>query len=133
MDGAMELRETGNVPHVRTCGGRASGEGEESCTKLLGACVRAAEAAVAASGDDPDLAHTLAELRLLCAATREAIALKARTSRELRLICAAICHLCAEQCSARPEAWAQRLARLCGRCAHACRQVVALPPPRVAA
>lgn len=128
MDGAMELRETGDVPHAR-----AGGEGEDSCTELLGACVGAAEAAAAACGDDPELSHTLAELRLLCSATREAIALRARTRRELRLICAAICHLCAEQCSARPEAWAQQLAHACGRCAHACRQVVALPPPRVAA
>lgn len=101
------------------------------CHELVAACGHAAASARralvgAGTHASPDLLSTLEECELLCRAVVEAMAMQARTERDLRLICAAICHLCAEQCTGRAEAWAEPLAALCTSCADACRQ----PPPR---
>lgn len=104
-----------------------------SCNELVTACVQAAASArfALAAGRGahaaPELLATLQECELLCRAVADAMAMQARTERDLRLICAAICHLCAEQCTGRNEAWAEPLAALCASCADACRQPPARP------
>lgn len=128
MNRAMDVHTPAQLrsPRQGNGKGRDAPPAPSSCEQLLAACAEAVDRAAPQAALDAELSATLAECALLCRTTRDAMRLQARTSRELRLICAAICHLCAEQCAARPEPWAARLAVLCTRCAESCRQVVAL-------